>query len=106
MNSSPIAWQIRDTVDFDKAASAPRASARVFSTSRTDRPRTKPAITSDSSAFDLVMALPNSREANACVVPRSFGRCTVTGPAAVFTVAGQYPLRVPAAAPSTPAERW
>jgi hypothetical protein len=92
VNSPPIAWQIRDTVDFDKAASAPRASARVFSTSWTDRPRTNPAITSDSSdssAFDLVMLVPNSREANASVVPRSFGRATVTGPAVVLTVAGQ-----------------
>ena len=89
MNSSPIAWQIRDTVDFDRAASAPSASARVFSTSRTDRPRTNPAITKDSSAFDLVMLLPNSREANASVVPRNLGRATVTGPAVVLTVAGQ-----------------
>jgi hypothetical protein len=89
VNSSPIAWQIRETVDLLKAASAPRASARVFSTSRTDRPRTNPAITSDSRAFDLVMVLPNSREANASVVPRSFGRATVTGPAVVLTVAGQ-----------------
>ena len=89
MNSAPIAWQIRDTVDLLSAASAPRASARVFSTSRTDRPRTNPAITSDSSAFDFVMLLPNRREANASVVPRSFGRATVTGPAVVLTVAGQ-----------------
>ena len=89
MNSSPIAWQTRDTVDFDSAASAPSASARVFSTSRTDRPRTNPAITNDSNAFDLVTALPNSCEANASVVPRSLGRATVTGPAVVLIVDSQ-----------------
>ena len=61
----------------------------MFSTSRTDRPRTNPAITSDSSAFDLVTVVPNSFDANASVVPRSFGRATVTGPAVVLTVAGQ-----------------
>jgi hypothetical protein len=60
----------------------------VFSTSRTDKPRTNPAITSDSSAFDLVTVVPNSLDANAPVVPRSFGRATVTGPAVVLTVAG------------------
>ncbi len=52
-------------------------------------PRTNPAITSDSSAFDLVMVLPNRREASAAVVPRSLGLATVTGPAVVLTVAGQ-----------------
>jgi len=84
-----MAWQTRETVDLDNAASAPRASARVFSTSRTDRPRTNPAITSDSSAFDFVTLLPNRLDANASVVPRSFGRATVIGPAVVLTVAGQ-----------------
>jgi len=34
----------------------------------------------------LVTWLPNSRDANASVVPRSFGRASVTGPAVVFTV--------------------
>jgi hypothetical protein len=87
-NSVPIAWQTRDTVDLLSAASAPRASARVLSTSRTGKPRTNPAITSDSSALLLVTVEPNSLEANACVVPRSFGRATVTGPAVVLTVAG------------------
>jgi hypothetical protein len=89
VNSSPIAWQIRETVDLLSAASAPRASARVFSMSRTDSPRTNPAITSDSRAFDLVTDLPNSADANRSAVPRSFGRATVTGPAVVLTVAGQ-----------------
>ena len=60
---------------LDNAASAPSASASVASTSRTDKPRTNPAITNDSNAFDLVTPLPNSREANGSVVPRSFGRC-------------------------------
>jgi hypothetical protein len=105
VNSSPIAWQIRETADFDRAAPAPSASARVLSTSRTDRPRTNPAITSDSRAFDLVTDLPNSADANRSVVPRSFGRATVTGPAVVLTVAAQYPLRIPGRGSSAAAER-
>jgi len=59
----------RDTVDFERAASAPRASVSVLSTSRTDMPCTNPAITSDSSALDLVTVEPNSFDANAAVVP-------------------------------------
>jgi hypothetical protein len=94
-NCPPIAWQTRDTVDFDRAASAPRASARVFSTSRADRPRTNPAITSDSSALLLVTVVPNSLDANASAVPRSFGRAIVTGPAVVLTVAGAVPVTRP-----------
>jgi hypothetical protein len=43
-------------------------------------------MTSDSNALVLVTCAPNSREANASVVPRSFGRATVTGPAVVLTV--------------------
>jgi hypothetical protein len=84
-----MAWQTRLTVDLDSAASGPRASARVASTSRTDRPRTKPAMTSDSKAFVLVRPSPKSLEANLSVVPRTFGRCRVTGPAVVFTVNGE-----------------
>ncbi len=78
----------------------------MFSTSRTDRPRTNPAITSDSSAFDLVTVVPNSLDANASVVPRSFGRAMVTGPAVVLTVAGLYPLRIPGRASTAAADRW
>ena len=48
--------------------------ASVASTSRVDNPRTNPAITGVSNAFDRVMPLPNSREQNCSVVPRSFGR--------------------------------
>ena len=81
-----ICWQTDDTVDLEIAAWSPRASARVASMSRTDRPRTKAAITRDSSAFVLVTWLPNRRDANASVVPRSFGRASVTGPAVVLTV--------------------
>ena len=44
-----------------------------------------PAITSDSNALVLVTPFPNSCEANRSVVPRTFGRCNVTGPAVVFT---------------------
>jgi hypothetical protein len=50
-NSSLICSQTRLTVDFDSAASGPSASASDASTSRTDRPRTNPAMTSDSSAL-------------------------------------------------------
>ena len=78
----------------------------MFSTSRTDRPRTNPAITSDSSALLLVTVVPNSLEANASVVPRSFGRATVTGPAVVLTVARLYPLRDPGRASTAAAARW
>jgi hypothetical protein len=81
--------QTRETVDLDRVASAPSASASVCSTSRTLSPRTNPAITSDSNAWVLVTPVPNSREAKRSLVPRSFGRCTVTGPVVVFTVVGQ-----------------
>lgn len=73
----------------DTAACGPRASASAASTSRVDRPRTNPAITSASSALLRVTPVPNSWLANRSVVPRSFGRCNVTGPAVVFTVVGQ-----------------
>ena len=58
----------------------------MASTSRTDRPRTNEAITSDSSAFVLVTCEPNKREANAPLVPRNLGRARATGPAVVLTV--------------------
>ena len=45
--------------------------------------------TNASNALDLVMRVPNSREVNNSVVPRSLGRATVTGPAVVLTVVGQ-----------------
>ena len=44
-NSVLIAAQTRATVDLESAASLPNASANVASTSRTDSPRTNPAIT-------------------------------------------------------------
>jgi hypothetical protein len=92
-NSSLICSQTRLTVDFDRAASGPSASASDASTSRVDRPRTNPAMTSDSKALVRVTCLPSSREANASSVPRSFGRSKVTGPLVVFTVTGAWPLR-------------
>ncbi|SKV19520.1 Uncharacterised protein [Mycobacteroides abscessus subsp. abscessus] len=61
----------------------------MASTSRTDSPRTNEAITSDSSALVLVTCLPNSREANATVVPRSLGCSKLTGPAVVLTDTGR-----------------
>jgi hypothetical protein len=54
----------------------------------------------------LVTPAPNSREAKRSVVPRSFGRSIVTGPAVVLIVVAQKPLRLPARVPSTPAARW
>jgi len=69
-----------DTVDLEIAAWSPRASARAASTSRTDGPRTNEAITSVSSTFVFATCDPNSQDANFSVVPRSFGRDSVTGP--------------------------
>jgi len=76
-----IASQIRLTVDLDTVESGPRASARDASTSRTDKPRTNPAMTSDSSALVRVTPMPSRRDANASALPRTFGRCRVTSPA-------------------------
>jgi hypothetical protein len=75
-----------ETVDLEIAAWSPSASAKVASTSRTDRPRMKVATTRDSRALVLVTWLPNGRDANASVVPRSFGLARATGPAVVLTV--------------------
>ncbi len=46
----------------------------------------KDAMTRDSSALVLVTCAPNSRDANASVVPRSFGLARATGPAVVLTL--------------------
>jgi len=70
-------------------AASPRASARVASTSRVERPRTNPAMTRLSSAWVFLTPVPSSREAKASVVPRSFGRLSVTGPAVVLIVVSQ-----------------
>jgi hypothetical protein len=65
-----LIWpQIAETVDLEIAAWSPGASARAASTSRADRPRTNETITSDFSAFIFVTCNPNSRDANASVVP-------------------------------------
>ena len=104
---SSLIWpQTDETVDLEIAAWSPSASARAASTSRTDRPRTNEAITSVSSAFVLVTCEPNSRDANASVVPRSFGRASCTGPAVVLTVTSRYPFREPGRASSQAAARW
>ena len=63
VNSVFNASQIRDTVDFDRAASGPSASARSASMSRSDRPLTHPEITKASSGADRTTPLPNSWEA-------------------------------------------
>ncbi len=70
------------------AASGPSASARAASTSRVERPRTKPAMTSDSRAFVRVTSVPSRRLAKASSVPRSLGRSRVIGPAVVLMVSG------------------
>ena len=62
------------------------ASSRAASTSRTASPRTKLAITSDSSALVRVTASPISRDAKGSAFPRSFSRPIVIGPEVVFTV--------------------
>src|SRR5271166_4182586 len=96
--SARIALQTSETVDLEIAAWSPSVSARVACTSRTDSPRTNAAITSVSRALVFVTCLPNNRDANAAVVPRSFGRSNVTGPVVVLTVTGRYPLREPSLA--------
>ncbi len=53
-------------------------------------------MTGLSNAWVLVTPAPNNRDANASVVPRSFGGCSVTGPLMVLTVVSPYPLRLPA----------
>jgi hypothetical protein len=58
----------------------------VASTSRVESPRTNPAMTRLSNAWVLVTPVPNSCEANASVVLRSFGRARVTGPLVVLIV--------------------
>jgi hypothetical protein len=83
-----IASQIRLTVDFDTVEDGPSASVRLASTSRTDRPRTNPAITNDSSALVRVTPAPSRRDANASSVPRVFGRHKVTSPAVVLILTG------------------
>ena len=83
-----MALQIRDTSDLLTLPSTPSASPSVASTSRTDRPRTNEAITRHSSALLLVTPCPNRRETNGSLVPRSFGRCTFTGPAVVLIAVG------------------
>src|ERR1700687_4302223 len=88
------------------AAAGPTPSAKVFCTSRVDRPRTTPAITTDSNAFDFVTPLPNNCEANASVVPRSLGRATVTGAAVVLIVDSQKPFRLPDRASGHSGGRW
>ena len=64
-NSSRMRWQIRLTVDLDKAASGPSTSARVASMSRSDSPRTHPEITKASNALVRVTPAPNNLEQNA-----------------------------------------
>jgi hypothetical protein len=53
----------------------------------------------------LVTCAPNSLEANASLVPRSFGFARATGPAVVLTVTSRYPLQDPGRASSVLAAR-
>jgi hypothetical protein len=86
-----IASQIWLTVDFDTVDSGPRASARLASTSRTDRPRTNPAITSASRALVIVTPTPRSREAKASSLQGHLPRGRLDGQVAV-AVAGTLAL--------------
>ena len=89
-NSVFMASQIPSRSTWDTVACGPRASASDASTSLTKRPRTKPAMTSDSSASVRVTPVPSRREAKASSVPLSFG--ALEGhllPAVVFTVSGE-----------------
>jgi hypothetical protein len=95
-----IASHTRLTVDFEQRGRRAEGLGQVASTSRTDRPRTKPAMTKDSRALVRHTPTPNSREAKASSVPRSFGRSMVTGPAVILMVVGQWPLRLPGRARS------
>jgi hypothetical protein len=61
---------------------------------------------SDSNALLLDTPTISSRDANASVVQRSFGRARLTGPALVLTVTGWQPLRIPGRASGTPAARY
>jgi len=74
--------------------------------SRTDRPCTHPAITRLSTALVRVTPWPRSRDAHAAVVPRSFGRCRVTGPDVVSIVNALHPLRDPSVASLVSFRRW
>jgi hypothetical protein len=56
---------------LDRAACGPKASARQASTSRTDSPRTNPAITNVSTAFVLDTPVPNNRDTNKGVATRA-----------------------------------
>lgn len=66
--------QMRLAMERETVACGPSASAGLASTSRTEGPRTKPAMTSASRAWVLVTPLPSRREANATLVPRSLRR--------------------------------
>jgi hypothetical protein len=64
-------------------------------------------MTNDSSALVLVTPSPNSREQNRSSVPRSFGRCTMTGPMVVLiAVGGCQPLRAPGRGSTAASWRW
>jgi hypothetical protein len=93
-NSARSRWQIRLTVVRLIVASWPKTSTSIASTSRSDRPRTQQEMTSVSSALVLVTPCPKSWSHSAAWAWRSFGRCSGTGPAAVFSVRGWcQPLR-------------
>jgi len=87
-NSARRRWQIRLAVVRLIVASWPKTSTSIASTSRSDSPRTQQEITRVSSALVLVTPWPNSWSHSAACAWRSFGRCSLTGPAAVFSVRG------------------
>ncbi len=98
-----LAWQTDDTVDLEIAAWSPSASARAASTSRTDRPRTNEAITSDLQRVGLGHVrcrTGGTRTPRWCRAASAGTACT--GPAVVLTVTSRYPLRDPGGHPRRP----
>ena len=90
--STLMASQTRLTVDLDRAASAPAASARLHVTHR-QTPH-EPGDGSPRRWCGTPRHLTAGR-ANASSVPRSLGRSIVTAPEVVLMVVGQCPLRLP-----------
>jgi hypothetical protein len=91
---SSLIWpQMAETVDLEIAAWSPSAlSEGGLHVADRQAPHER-GNHQASSAFVLVTWEPNRPDANASLVPRSFGRDKVTGPAVVFTVTSRYPLQ-------------
>jgi hypothetical protein len=89
-----IAAQTRLTVDLLKVAAAPRrrrGGRHVAHRQAAHHPSDHQRL----QRVGLGHPTPKRRDAKRSVVPRSFGRSMVTGPAVVLIVVGQEPLRAP-----------